>query len=201
MNKPNRQEIRAKLEERRERARDEMRREEAAMDALSVEAVRSLTQGLQIMVEDPMPRREEPSVQTLAARRPDARRAIKARGSRPASPSPAARTAEPPLRAALRGIVEDYAEPITPSEQIVTDLEALSGIALDEADSYGLWADLELREVLAVRAAMRGVIEAVTDRAESIIIAELVAAEDRLAREYPDAPRPDSADANDGHDS
>jgi hypothetical protein len=77
----------------------------------------------------------------------------------------------------------------------VSDLEEFSGIALDEADSYGLWANLELAEVLAVRAAMRDVVDVVTDRAEAIIIAELVAAQKRLASEYPDVPRADLADA------
>jgi NOL1/NOP2/fmu family ribosome biogenesis protein len=91
--------------------------------------------------------------------------------------------------------VADYAEPITPAESVVTDLEERSGIALDEADSDGLWANLELAEVLAVRAAMRDVVDVVTDRAEAIIIAELVAAQKRLASEYPDVPRTDLADA------
>lgn len=204
MNKPNGQEIRAKLEERRQRDRERMRREEEAMDAFAVRAVQDLTEGLRVAVEDPEPWRLDPSaettaVETMAATRTDARRAIEKRRQRPSSSSPAPEPGEPPLRAALRGIVEDYAEPVTPSERIVTDLEAFSGVALDEADTDGLWADLELAEVRAVRAAMRDVVDIVTDRAETIIIAELVAARERLGIEYPDVPRPDASDANGRH--
>jgi hypothetical protein len=178
-----------------------MRRDEEAMDAFAVQAVQALTEGLQVAVEDAEPWRLQASpettpVEATRATRADARRAIEAGRQRPASSSAAPEPGEPPLRAALRGIVEDYARAVTPSERIVSDLEEFSGIALDEADLYGLWADLELAEVLAVRAAMRDVVDAVTDRAEAIIIAELVAAQERLALEYPDAPRPDP-DAND----
>jgi len=200
MNAPSRQEIRSDLEKRRQDHREQTRLEEEAMDAFAVRAVRSLTAGLSVVVEDPDSWRLEPSGptpdETIAATGADARRAIEARRQRPASPSPVPERGEPPLRAALRGIVEDYAQAVTPSERIVSDLEEFSGIALDEADLYGLWADLELAEVLAVRAAMRDVVDAVTDRAEAMIIAELVAAQERLALEYPDAPRPDP-DAND----
>jgi hypothetical protein len=199
MNTPNPQEIRASLEERRQRDRERMRRNEEAMDAFAVEAAQDLMIGLQVAVEDVDSRTQEPSdtahVEPVSETRKDARRAIEARRQRSASSSPAPEPGEPPLRAALRGIVEDYAEPITPSERIVTDLEEYSGVALDEADSYGLWANLELAEVLAVRAAMRDVVDIVTDRAEAIIIAELAAAQERLATEYPDVPRPDLADA------
>ena len=198
MNTPNPQEIRATLEERRQRDRERMRREEEAMDAFAVRAVQSLTAGLQVVVEDAEPWRlhaspETTPVEPAPAGRTDARHAIEARRQRSASSSPAPETGEPPLRATLRGIVADYAEPITPAESVVTDLEERSGIALDEADSDGLWANLELAEVLAVRADMRDVIDAVTDRAETIIIAELVAAQERLALEYPDVPRFDPA--------
>jgi hypothetical protein len=198
MNTPNPQEIRATLEERRQRDRERMRREEEAMDAFAVRAVQSLTAGLQVVVEDAEPWRLQASPETTPvepapAGRTDARRAIEARRLRSASSSPAPEPGEPPLRAALRGIVEDYAEPITPSERIVTDLEEYSGIALSEADSYGLWANLELAEVLAVRDEMRDLVDIVTDRAEAIIIAELVAAQERLALEYPDVPRFDPA--------
>ena len=198
MNTPNPQEIRATLEERRQRDRERMRREEEAMDAFAVRAVQSLTAGLPVVVEDAEPWRLQASPETTPvepapAGRTDARRAIEARRLRSASSSPSPEPGEPPLRATLRGIVEDYAEPITPSERIVTDLDEYSGIALGEADSYGLWANLELAEVLAVRADMRDVIDAVTDRAETIIIAELVAAQERLALEYPDVPRFDPA--------
>lgn len=200
MNTPNPQEIRAALEERRQRDRERMRREEEAMDAFAVQAVQSLTAGLQVVVEDTEPWRLQASPETTPveptpASRTDARSAIEARRQRSASSSPAPEAGEPPLRAALRGIVQDYAEPITPSERIVTDLEEYSGIALDEADSYGLWANLELAEVLAVRAEMRDLVDIVTDRAEAIIIAEIVAAQKRLASEYPDVPRTDLADA------
>jgi hypothetical protein len=200
MNTPNPQEIRATLEERRQRDRERMRREEEAMDAFAVRAVRSLTAILPAVVEDPDSGRLAPSaepapVETIAETGTDARYAIQERRQRPGSSSPAPEAGEPPLRAALRGIVEDYAQAVTPSERVVSDLEEFSGIALDEADSYGLWANLELAEVLAVRAAMRDVVDVVTDRAEAIIIAELVAAQKRLASEYPDVPRADLADA------
>jgi hypothetical protein len=205
MNTPNPQEIRATLEERRQRDRERMRREEAAMGAFAVRALQSLTEGLQITVEDASSWMLESSpdttpVQTIATTRPDARRSIEARRQRPASSSPVPERGEPPLRAALRGIVADYAEPITPAEWVVTDLEERSGIALDEADTDGLWADLEHGEVLGFRSAMESVVQIVTNRAEAIIIAELVAAQERLALEYPDVPRPDAPEAND-HDS
>lgn len=202
MNTPNPQEIRATLEQHRRRDGERMRRDEEALDAFAVQAVQALTEGLRIPAEDPKPRRLEPSadptpLKKMPAARADVRGAIESRRHQPASSSPAAEPGEPPLRAALRGVVEDYAEPITPSERTVTDLEAYFGIALDPADTNGLWANLELTEVLAVRAAMRDVIDVVTDRAESVIIAELVAAQQRLALDYPDVPRPDPADADD----
>jgi hypothetical protein len=202
MNAPTRQEIRAKLQKCRQDDRERMRGNEEAMDAFAVQAVQALTEGLRVGVEDPEssrlgPSADETPIEATPATRAGARRAIEVRRQRPASSSPAPEPGQPPLRAALRGIVEDYAQAVTPSERLVSDLEAFSGIALDEADAYGLWADLELAEVLAVRAAMRDVVDIVTDRAEAIIIAELVAAQERLALEYPDVPRPDLADAND----
>jgi hypothetical protein len=201
MNTLNWQEIRAALEGRRQRDRERMRREEEAMDAFAVQAVQSLTEGLRGVAEDPKSWGPEPSaettpIETTPAARADSRHAIEARRQRPASSSPAPQPGEPPLRAALRGIIEDYAASVAPSERIVTDLQAFSGVALDEADTYGLWADLELGEVRAVRAAMHDVADIVTDRAETIIIAELVAAREHLAIDYPDVPRPDPADAN-----
>ena len=200
MNAPSRQEIRADLEKSRRDHREQMRREEEAMDAFAARAVRSLTAGLSVVVEDPDSWRLEPSGptphETIAATEADARRAIEARRQRPASSSPAPERGEPPLRAALRGIVADYAGPVTPSERIVTELQESSGIALDEADTDGLWAEIDLGEVLGFRAAMESVVQIVTNRAESVIIAELVAAQERLAREYPDVPRPDPS-AND----
>jgi hypothetical protein len=201
MNTPNPQEIRTALEERRRRDGERMRREEQAMDALAVRAVQSLTVGLPVVVEVPRPWKLEPSteptpIETMPAAGTNARSAIEARRQRSASSSPIPEPGEPPLHAALRGIVEHYAEPITPSERTVTDLETFSGVALDEADTDGLWADLELAEVLAVRAAMRDVVNNVTDRAECVIIDELVAAQARLAREYPDVPLPDASGRN-----
>ncbi len=204
MNTPNLQEIRAALEERRQRDRERMRREEAAMDAFAVEAVLSVTRSVRVVAEDPdswvLQPAEPTPIETTPAPQTDARRAIEARRHLSASSRPSPEPGEPPLRAALRGIVEDYAEPITPSERIVTDLEERSGIALDEADTYGLWANLELAEVYAIRAEMRDVVDIVTDRGEAIIIAELAAAQERLALEYPDVPRPDAPAAS-GHDS
>ncbi len=201
MNKLDRHEIKAKLEERRQHDREQIRQDAETMDALGAQAVQSLTEGMRVMVEEPEPRALEPSAETTPidmtpAATADPRHAIEARRQRPASPSPAPKPGEPPLRAALRAIVQDYAEPVTPSERIATDLEASSGAALHAADTSRLWADLELGEVLAVQVAMHDVVDIVTDRAESIIIAELVAAQERLAREYPDVPRPNPADAN-----
>ena len=200
MNTPNPQEIRATLEERRQRDRERMRREEEAMDAFAVRAVQSLTAGLQVVVEDHDSWRllaspETTPVEPTPASRTDARRSIEARRQRPASSSPVPERGEPPLRAALRGIVADYARPVTPSERIVAELERLKGIALDQADSNGLWAEIDLGEVLGFRAAMESVVQIVTNRAEAIIIAELAAAQERLALEYPDVVRPDLADA------
>jgi hypothetical protein len=202
MSTPNPQEIRATLEQHRRRHDEQMRRDEEAMDAFVGSAVQSLAEGLRVVDEDLDSWKlgawdETMPVATTQAMRADTRGAIEARRNNPASSSPAAEPGEPPLRAALRGIVQDYAEPVTPSERLVTDLHAFSGVALDQADTNGLWADLELAEVLAVRAAMRDVVDIVTDRTESIIIAELVAAQERLSSEYPDVPRPDPADAND----
>jgi hypothetical protein len=198
MKTPSSQQIRSTLEERRRRHDERVRREEAAMDAFAVEVGQCFTQSVRVVAEDPDPWRLLPAdatpVETMPARRANARDAIEERRQRPADSKPTPEPGEPPLRAALRGIVEDYAEPITPSEQIVTDLEERSGISLDEADSYGLWANLELEEVLAVQDAMREVVDIVTDRAEAVIIAELVAAQERVALEYPDAPRPEVAD-------
>lgn len=192
MNTPNPQEIRATLEERRQNHREQMRGDQEEMAAFVVRTARSLTESLPVVAEDRDSWRLQPAepttIETTPATRTDPRRAIEARRLHPASSSPAPEPGEPPLRAALRGIVEDYAEPITPSERVVTDPEEYSGIAIDEADSYGLWANLELAEILAVRAAMLDVVDIVTDRAEAIIIAELVAAQERLASEYPDAP-------------
>jgi hypothetical protein len=200
MSAPSRQEIRTNLEKRREDHLEQTRREDEAMDAFAVRVVQSLTVGLPVVDPDSdhwslEPSAEPAPVETIAAMRTDARHAIEARRHYPASSSPVPEPGEPPLRAALRGIVADYAEPITPAEWVVTDLKEYSGIALDEADSYGLWANLELAEVLGVRAAMRDVVDIVTHRAESTIIAELVAAQERLASEYPDVPRTDVADA------
>jgi hypothetical protein len=199
MNRPNPGEIQAALEERRERDRERMRREEAAMDAFAVEAVRSLTESMRVVAEDPDSWRLQPieptPVETVPATWTDPRPAIEARRQRGASSSPAPEPGEPPLRAALRGIVADYAEPITPAEWVVTDLEERSGISLDETDTDGLWADIEHGEVLGFRAAMESVVQMVTNRAEAIIIAELVAAQERLALEYPDVARPALADA------
>jgi hypothetical protein len=200
MNRPNAQEIRAGLEQRRQHDREEMRRQEEAMDAFAVRAVRSLTEGLRVVAEDPEPRTDEPAIDKAAATEADARQAIEARRLRAPSPTAAPLPGEKRLRAALRGIVEDYAEPLMPSDRTVGDLEAMSGIALDDADTYGLWADLQLEAALAARAAMRDVIDIVTDRAESVIIDELVAAEARIAREYPDAPRPNVPETDD-HES
>jgi hypothetical protein len=190
MNKPNAEDILAKVEERRRRDREVMRRQEEAMDTLAVEAVQALTDGLRDVAGDATPRRPEPPVEMAAVVEEDARRAIEARGLQPARLAPAPQSGEPPLRAALRGVVADYAEPLMPSDRTVGDLESFSGIALDEADSYGLWADLQLKAAMAVRAEMADVIDIVTARAESVIVAELVAAGVRLASEYPDAPRP-----------
>ena len=196
MSAPSREEIRANLEKHRQDHRERMRREEEAMDAFVVQAVQSLTEGPRVVIEDAEPWRLQASPETTPvepapAGRTEALRAIEARRRLPASSSPAPEPGEPPLRAALRGIVADYARPVTPSERIVAELERLKGIALDQADSNGLWAEIDLGEVLGFRAAMESVVEIVTNRAESIIIAELVAAEERLAREYPDVPRPD----------
>jgi hypothetical protein len=198
MNSLNPQEIRTALDQRRKRDRERMRREEEAMDAVAIEVVESLTAGVRGMADDRTSVRLDPSSDSapgelLAATGTDARRAIEARRQRPASSRPAPVAGEPPLRAALRGIVADYAAPIRPSKRIVADLQALSGIALDEADTHGLWADLELAQVHAVRAAMRDVVDIVTDRAETVIIAELVAAREHLAIEYPDVPIPADA--------
>jgi len=200
MSAPSRQEIRTNLEKRRHDHLEQTRREDEAMDAFAVRVVQSLTVGLPVM--DPgadhwrlEPATEPAPIGSVAATRTDARHAIEARRQHPASSSPVPEPGEPPLRAALRGIVEDYAQAVTPSERIVADLEEHSGIALDAADSYGLWASLELAEVLGVRAAMSDVVDIVTHHAESTIIAELVAAQERLASEYPDVPRTDLADA------
>jgi hypothetical protein len=192
----NGQEIRTRLEQRREHDREQFRRHEATIDASAVQVMDALAHGLRLVDETPTPGVEgapaEPTSEQAAARA-----AIDARRLEPPSSTPAPRPGEPLLRAALRGVVEDYAAPLTPSDRTVAELEALSGFALDEADSYGMWADLQLKATLAVRAAMRDVVDIVTDRAESIIIAELLAAGARLAREYPDAPRPDTPYAND----
>ena len=204
MKQPNPQEIHAKLQQTHERHREEARRQEEAMDAFAVRAVQSLTEGLQlttegtpVTVDDSEPWKLGSEAETTPPVEPDARSAIDARRLKAPSPTPSPQPGEPPLRAALRGIVADYAAPLTPPESLVTDLEAMSGIALDEADAYGLWANLERADVLAIRAAMPEVIESVTDRAESMIIDELVAARARLAVDYPDAPLTDASDMND----
>lgn len=203
MNTPNPQEIRTALKQRRQRDRERMHREEEAMDAVTVQAVQSLTEGLRVVVEGPAPSTREPSpdsapIETIPPTGTDARRAIEGRRQLPASSSPAPVPGEPPLHAALRGIVADYASAVRPSERIATETRALSGGALDEADTRGPWANLELAEVRAVRAAMRDVVDIVTDRAETVIIAELVAAREHLAVDYPDVPIPDPADAGEG---
>jgi len=172
----------------------EIRRQEEAMDTRAVEAVQALTKGLRVVAEDATPKGPERPVEMAAVVAEDARRAIEARRLQPPRLMPATRPGEPPLRAALRGVVADYAEPLTPSDRMVGDLESFSGISLNEADTQGLWAGLEFKAALAVRAAMPDVIDIVAARAESVIIVELVAAAIRLADEYPDAPPPNARD-------
>jgi len=199
MNKPNPQEIGTRLEERRRQHRDQVRRQEEALDALVADAAQALENGLRLVPEHADPNRDPEA----AAREEDARRAIQARAAivarrtRPAGAAPDPRPGEPPLRAALRGIVEDYAEPLTPSDSLLSDVADFSGIALAEADSDGLWAGFELAELRAIRAALPDAIAVVVDRAESLIVEELVAGAARLAHEYPDAPLPDAPEGSD----
>ncbi len=190
MNRPNPQEIRAKVEQRRQHDREEMRRQEEAMEAFSVEAAHALIGGLEVMNDEPDRAALEPAVDVGEVAEDDARRAIDARRFQPASPVSEPRPAEPPLRAALRSIVADYAAPLSPSDDTIDALEGLRGIALAREDTYALWADLQLQAAVGVRDAMPDVIDVVTARAESVIVAELVAAARRLHEEYPDAPRP-----------
>ncbi len=195
---PTPQEIRARLEERRRRDQERIRQEEEAMDAFAVQAVRVLTQTFQDgAVEEDEPETlgssDEPTtIHATTARAAHTRRAIDARRDYGASPSPKPQQGEPSLRAALRGIVTDYAEPITPSEETLSEVEAFRGIALDDADTDGLWAELELGQILGVRAGMDHAVEVVTSRIESTIIDELVAARLHLAAEYPDVPLVDA---------
>ncbi len=195
MKTPNAQAIRTKLDERRERRRAEMRRQEEAMDAFAVEAVRVLTAGLGVEAEDREPAAQEAAADPTTDTALQARHAVEARRLEAPTTAPAGGPEERTLRAALRGVVADYAAPLAPSDRAVGALEALSGIGAGEADSAGTWADRQLQAALAVRAEMPHLIDAVSATAESVIIAELVAAAGRLASEHPDAPRPYASDA------
>ncbi len=194
---PDPQEIRARLEQRREHDREAWHRTEEEMDAFAASAAQSLVQGLGLLADDARPRPEESEIDQKAMTEAQARRAIEARRLAPASPTAETLPGETPLRAALRGIVEDYAAAITPSDRTVEVLEELHGIALDAADTYGLWADLDLEAAMAVRSEMADIVEVVTDRAESVIVEELVATARRLYDEYPEAPWPEARGAKD----
>ncbi len=196
MNKPNAQAIQAKLEERRRRDREARRRHEQALDALAVEAVQSLTMGLGIAADD-VATASGPTPVDTSAKEAAAARAIEVRRAHPAASTPTPRVGEAKLRAALRAVIEDYAEPLTPADNLVRELHETSDVAVGAGGPSGLWAEVRLADALAVRAAMRSVVEAVTTKVESIIIADLVAAEARFARDYPDAPWPDAPDADD----
>ncbi len=193
MNTPMAKEIRDRLAQRRERDRAEMGRHEEAMDAFAVDAVRALTQGLGIPAEDGAPATHEAAAEAAAVAQERARRAIEVRRLEPMSAA-APSGSRASLQTALRGVVAAYAEPLAASDPSVAALEALSGNGLGETDSRGTWADRHLEGALAVRAALPHLIDMVTARAESVIIAELVDGGVRLSREYPDAPRPYAGD-------
>ncbi len=193
MNKPNAGEIRAKLEQRRQRDREEMRRHDQALDAFAVEAGQSLASGLGIAVDD-VATRYGPTPVDTTAKEAAAARAIETRRKQAPRSIPSPHAGEPRLRAALRSVIENYAEPLMPPDHVVREMHEASGVAVGAGGRAGLWAEVRLADTLAVRAAIPGVVEAVTNRVESIIIADLVAAERRLAREYPDAPWPSAGD-------
>jgi len=196
MNKLNVHELKTNIEQKRKRDRAQTREEKQAMDAFAARVVESLTVGLPV-VEDDGRWLLGPSVASEAPPSDaDARRAIEIHRQLASDPSPVPESGEAPLHAALRGIVADYAEAVTPSDELITDLEEMSGIALDEADKFGLWADIQLEEALSIRTAMADVVDDITDRAESLITETLVAAHDRLAKEYPDVPGPEALDMN-----
>ena len=94
------------------------------------------------------------------------------------------RGGETPLLAALRGIAEDYSDPIADAGRAVH-----RGDFSDPTADTGLWRDLrrseadELVEIVDL-ACMRAAIAA-----ERVIVEELVAAGLRFAELHPDAPR------------
>lgn len=94
------------------------------------------------------------------------------------------------LRGALEGLISEYAEAI---DSAVSDAEAARDDVLEEGqdprDLAGLWADLRLSEADRLRRLADAATARAADRAEAIIVEEIVAAGLAFAAEFPDAPR------------
>jgi hypothetical protein len=112
------------------------------------------------------------------------REAIFARAAGSFSGDPTPGPGESRLHAALRGVVDDYADPVLePARAALADVENYGRA------SVGLWHDLRRSEAEDLYDLAEQAIARAADRAEAVILDELIGAGVRFAELHPDAPR------------